>query len=63
MVRAGARIRAVAGGTRVRITREGTAVGEGARGDTILVRFPKQAAVPAIVVDSLTVSLIPPSSR
>lgn len=63
VLRAGSRVRAVATRGLVRITREGTAIGDGARGDTVLVRFPKQAAVPAIVVDSLTVSLVPPSSR
>jgi hypothetical protein len=63
VIQAGATVSAVTGSGRVRLVRSAVAVGEGARGDTILVRVPRQAAMPAVVVDSTTVTFLPPSIR
>jgi flagella basal body P-ring formation protein FlgA len=63
LVRTGSAVSAVGGTGQVRIVRSAIAVGSGARGDTILVRVPRQAAIPAVVVDSSTVHILPPPSR
>lgn len=63
VVQAGATVNAVSGTRLVRVVRRAVAVGEGAHGDTILVRVARQAAMPAVVVDSSTVTFLPPPIR
>lgn len=48
---------------RVLVTREAVVLAEGGRGDTVLVRLDRRTSVPAVVLDSATVTLVAPTPR
>jgi flagella basal body P-ring formation protein FlgA len=63
VVRSGAFVTARVPSPRVRITRDAKVLADGGAGDTVLVRLDRNATVTAVVLDSVTVTLLHRSPR